>query len=417
MSEESKVRAALALLKLAGRMDLVWEEDLAPGCPVRRASAGEAVAVAVLLGHLNFACRVVRAGRTFCRRLALALSGQALPHHHVRLKVGVREDLRMWSTFLESFNEIPLKVWRECEWDVQLFSDAAGSMGFGLYWEGCWCAKEWPNEWKNGGRSIAFLELFPMIVAVCLWGAELRQSRVLFRVDNMAVVQLVNRQSAREARVLQLMHVFVLQCLRNDIHFRARHVLGVNNDIADALSHSQWERFHGLATGVALTRIRMPVTLREGVVLEVYRTYRAWLSRVMAVEVKVQEALRLLQEAGRMDLVRVEVVGALWPVRRAASMFAYALHASQNEGGECAAKWEGLDARRQDRGKGRGRGIATHPSQVQPAVPKRALVWLQGDGDSQCVGVFAMAGKGEEQASQGAENPQERTSGTGGRAW
>ncbi|KAJ1172982.1 hypothetical protein NDU88_004824 [Pleurodeles waltl] len=154
----------------------------------------------------------------------------------------------MWATFLESFNGIPLKVWCNCDWDVQLFSDAAGSTGFGLYWKGRWCAKEWLNEWKNGGHSIAFLELFPLIVAVCLLGAELRHSRVLFRVDNMAVVQMVNRQSAHEAGVLQLMRVFVLQCLRNDIYFRARHVPGVNNDIADALSRSQCQRFHGLAT-------------------------------------------------------------------------------------------------------------------------------------------------------------------------
>ncbi|XP_069093123.1 uncharacterized protein [Pleurodeles waltl] len=217
--------------------------------------------VQVLLGHLNFACRVVRAGRTFCRRLSLALSGHALPHHHVRLKVEVHEDLRMWAKFLESFNGIPLKTCRDCEWDVQLFSDAAGAYGFGLYWEGRWCAEEWPSEWKHGGRSIAFLELFPLIVAVCLWGSELQHSRVLSRVDNMTVVQLVNRQSAREAGVLQLMHVFVLQCLRHDIHFIARYVPGANNDIADALSRSQWERFHGLTTGVALRRIYMPEVL------------------------------------------------------------------------------------------------------------------------------------------------------------
>ncbi|KAJ1135276.1 hypothetical protein NDU88_001717 [Pleurodeles waltl] len=178
--------------------------------------------VQVLLGHLNFACRVVRAGRTFCRRLALALSGQALPHHHVPLQVGVREDLRMWVKFLESFNGIPLRVWRDCDWDVRLFSSAAGSSGFGLYWDGCWCAEQWPSEWKNGGRSIAFLELFPLVVAVCLWGAELRHSRAIFHVDNLAVVQIVNRQTSQEARVLQLMRVLVLQCLRNDIYFRAR---------------------------------------------------------------------------------------------------------------------------------------------------------------------------------------------------
>ncbi|KAJ1184490.1 hypothetical protein NDU88_001296 [Pleurodeles waltl] len=155
----------------------------------------------------------------------------------------------MWVSLLESFNGIPLQVWREWEWDAQLFSDAAGSSGFGLYWEGRWCAEEWPQEWKQGGRSIAFLEFVPLIVAVCLWGAELSHSLVLFRVDNLAVVQTVNRQSAREAGLLQLLRVFVLQCLRNDIQFSAKHVPGVHNDIADALSRSQWERFHGLTTG------------------------------------------------------------------------------------------------------------------------------------------------------------------------
>ncbi|KAJ1155724.1 hypothetical protein NDU88_008453 [Pleurodeles waltl] len=164
----------------------------------------------------------------------------------------------MWVKFLDSLNGIPLKVWRDYEWDVQFFSDAVGSSGFGLYWDGRWCEEEWPEYWKHGGRSIAFLEFFSLIIVVCLWGAPLRDSRVLFRVDNLAVMQMVNRQSAREAGVLQLLRVFVLQCLRNNIHFSARHVPGVNNDIADALSRSQWERFHGLTTGVALRRFRMP---------------------------------------------------------------------------------------------------------------------------------------------------------------
>ncbi|KAJ1128498.1 hypothetical protein NDU88_006876 [Pleurodeles waltl] len=299
MAQDAKVQDALALLKQAGRMDLVREEALAPGRPARRASAGVAVAVAACSPPRAAAGIQVRgvargggreAGPGFpraslgagrpqassgsrraahrsgkdalgpARRLGHVRqktggapqglgAGQALPHHHVRMKVGVQENLRMWVNFWESFNGIPLKVWCDWEWDVQLFSDAAGSTGFGLYWEGRWCAGEWLNEWKNGGRSIAFLELFPLIVVVCLWGAELRHSRVLFRVDNMAVEQMVNRQSAREAGVLQLMRVFVLQCLQNDIHFRVRHVPGVNNDIADALSRYQWERFHGLARG------------------------------------------------------------------------------------------------------------------------------------------------------------------------
>ncbi|KAJ1187758.1 hypothetical protein NDU88_004528 [Pleurodeles waltl] len=182
------------------------------------------------------------------RRLALSLAGHSLPHHHVRLKVGVREDLQMWNTFLDTFNGISLKAWQDCEWDVQIFWDEAGAAGFGIYWEGRWCAEEWLTEWKNGGRSIAFLELFPLAVAVCLWGSPLWHKCVLFRVDNLAVVQLVNQQLAQDVQVLQLLRVFVLRCLQNDIFFRALHVPGVNNDKADALSRSQWDRFHGVLT-------------------------------------------------------------------------------------------------------------------------------------------------------------------------
>ena len=36
--------------------------------------------VQVLLGQLNFACRLIQASRTFCRKLGLALSGLSLPH-------------------------------------------------------------------------------------------------------------------------------------------------------------------------------------------------------------------------------------------------------------------------------------------------------------------------------------------------
>ncbi|KAJ1154104.1 hypothetical protein NDU88_006860 [Pleurodeles waltl] len=54
MAQDEQVRAALALLRQAGRLDLVKEEALAPGHPARRASAGVAAAVV--------ACSPPRAG-------------------------------------------------------------------------------------------------------------------------------------------------------------------------------------------------------------------------------------------------------------------------------------------------------------------------------------------------------------------
>ncbi|KAJ1211286.1 hypothetical protein NDU88_006647 [Pleurodeles waltl] len=54
---DDKVRAALALLQQAGRMDLVRTEALATGRPARRASAGVAAAVMACSPPLGERCR------------------------------------------------------------------------------------------------------------------------------------------------------------------------------------------------------------------------------------------------------------------------------------------------------------------------------------------------------------------------
>ncbi|KAJ1205930.1 hypothetical protein NDU88_001350 [Pleurodeles waltl] len=135
--------------------------------------------VQTVLGQLNFVFGVVRVGRTCCRWLGRALLGLSMPHHHVRVSVGVREDLHMWCFFLDTFNGIPMGSPPEVEWEAQIFSDAAGYIVFGIYYQGIWCTQEWPARWKRGGRGIAFLELFPLLVAVYKCSPLLQHKKVL----------------------------------------------------------------------------------------------------------------------------------------------------------------------------------------------------------------------------------------------
>ncbi|KAJ1190984.1 hypothetical protein NDU88_000301 [Pleurodeles waltl] len=119
------VQRALQLLQEARRMDLVRGEALKMLHPARKALDGVAAALwacspSLRVRSAEAQVRVVRAVGTFCRRLGLALVGQSLPLHHVRLKAGVRGDLRMWRKFLEFFNGIPLQAWKDCEWDAQI---------------------------------------------------------------------------------------------------------------------------------------------------------------------------------------------------------------------------------------------------------------------------------------------------------
>lgn len=59
----------------------------------------------------------------------------------------MRKDFLVWQSFLDFYNVVVL--WREdllLEAELQVHSDAAGSLGFGVYFHGHWRTKEWPQS-------------------------------------------------------------------------------------------------------------------------------------------------------------------------------------------------------------------------------------------------------------------------------
>ncbi|XP_063797403.1 uncharacterized protein LOC134958620 [Pseudophryne corroboree] len=152
-----------------------------------------------LLGLLNFACRVIPMGRVFCRKLERATAGCARPHHFIRLSSEIKRDLAVWASFLEDFNGV--RIWLAPTIDnarLQLFTDAAGSSGFGCYLVGSWCVASWPEEWHRKGftKDLLLLEQFPIMVALEVWGDRLAHRSILFRCDNLGVVHAINNQRA-----------------------------------------------------------------------------------------------------------------------------------------------------------------------------------------------------------------------------
>ena len=108
-----------------------------------------------LIGSLNFACRAVAPGRPFCRRLIDSICGLTKPHHRLRINSSIKLDLIMWLEFFEKFNGISVfhdRFW-VCNGDVQLFTDSAGALGFGIYFQGQWACEPWPSQWKELGLT------------------------------------------------------------------------------------------------------------------------------------------------------------------------------------------------------------------------------------------------------------------------
>ncbi len=93
------------------------------------------------------------------------------------------------------------------EWEksikLNLFTDAAGAIGFGAISGNDWYYGKWPPHWLH--RNIAVLELFPIVLSLCLlMGKNVHNQSILFFTDNEALVHVINKQSCRDKTLMTL---------------------------------------------------------------------------------------------------------------------------------------------------------------------------------------------------------------------
>ena len=215
-----------------------------------------------LTGLLNFACSVVVPGRAFLRRLIDLTKGIKFPHHFIRLTKSVKADLVIWQSFLDEFNGRSFflsDVWND-SFSLNLYTDAAGSLGYGAVFGDEWFFGAWPPNWRQ--LNIAILEFYPIVLSVLVWGDKMRNQRITFFTDNAALVDIINKATSRDVTVMIFVRRLVLACLKFNILFRAHHVPGVKNVLADALSRLQVSKFKQLApVGVQSSPTVIPAQL------------------------------------------------------------------------------------------------------------------------------------------------------------
>ena len=125
-----------------------------------------------LIRQLAHACKVVRVGRIFLRRL-ITLSTQAKRlHHWLHLSEEARRDLAWWIVFLPSWNHRAMIRSRpESQLSEIVFaSDASGKWGCGASWKESWLQLPWTEELAP--VSITAKELIPIVLACAVWGEQ-----------------------------------------------------------------------------------------------------------------------------------------------------------------------------------------------------------------------------------------------------
>jgi len=91
------------------------------------------------------------------------------------------------------------------------------------------------------------LEFFPIVLSLSLWGSDMSNRCILFFTDYQALVQVINKQSCKDQHLIFFVRKMVLICLKYNILFKAKHIPGIHNHLADSLSRLQIQKFLQMA--------------------------------------------------------------------------------------------------------------------------------------------------------------------------
>ena len=225
-----------------------------------------------LIGVLNHACKVVRPGRSFLRRLIDLLAESRVtfarrPHHSIRLNRAFRSDIAWWRSFIVEWNGVGFfpRVNMDGEHRVTFVTDASGAWGCGARWGTHWFQLAW--DAKSNPSPIAVKELIPIVLAAAVWGKEWRGGSVTCRCDNQTVVSVLASRSSRNAEIMHLLRCLFFIEARMQFTLHCVHLPGVENTVADALSRNDLVSFRSQAPEADRDPQVLPESLVEALLL------------------------------------------------------------------------------------------------------------------------------------------------------
>ncbi len=211
-----------------------------------------------LMGLLNFACKVIRPGRPFLRRLYNLMEGlrRRLPFFKLRLNAGTKEDLRMWELFLQTYNGVTLFLppitHTQLDRGIQLASDDSSWV---LLKSARWVKGHWGPSFQ--GKKSSLLKGMVLIVGLIhAFGNELSNSRIQLECVDSEVARVLTCQTYKDALVMQVIGKWVLSLLSHNIHVTFLHTKHTHNKLALSLLSVQ------VLNGLALTSDLDPQTFQ-----------------------------------------------------------------------------------------------------------------------------------------------------------
>ena len=222
-----------------------------------------------LIGLLAHACKAVRAGRSFLRRLIDLSTTVRTLNRHIRLNKEARSDIQWWRQFCAEWNGVAMmtSVNKVPGGTLSICSDASGSWGCGAVFGPDWFQLRWQGLGEAQQYGITAKELLPVVVATAVWGQQWQGQTVKAWCDNSAVVAIVNSGSSRNPEAMHLRRCLAFLEARWQCHIVCAHIKGVDNSVADALSRNQMLAFHSLYPQAHPEPMRIPIDVLDVLVL------------------------------------------------------------------------------------------------------------------------------------------------------
>jgi len=187
-----------------------------------------------LAGKLNWACQVVRGGRTYLRRVLDTIKPLRKAHHKAKLSKDFQADILWWCNFLSVFNGKCLALTFAPTHEVYMDAcNTASGFSNGDDWQYINFQMDMPlvADWHINCK-----ETLSAILAARRWAHTWANSKVKFFTDNICTrANLIKGTSKNKLLMPFLRELFWLSATYN-FHITAEYIPGKFNDIPDAIS-------------------------------------------------------------------------------------------------------------------------------------------------------------------------------------
>ena len=224
----------------------------------RKATRRDLERLGGLLAHCS---KVIRGGRTFCRRIYDSMSSVREPYFKVRLGSGFREDIAWWCDFAATFNG-KAKILGRFAAHISTYSDAS-SWGFGATHGPRWVVgafdpgedekigarvghHHFPPEGSCAEAHINTREMWAVLSAAINWAHLWGNSSVVMVTDSTTVRAALNTGRSRSPAIMGFLRRLFWLSVEHNFEFSAVYIRSAENVICDALSRlgveSSWTR-------------------------------------------------------------------------------------------------------------------------------------------------------------------------------